>query len=112
MKIQINFTLKIVPDTHEPWKLTAPVHFRSTAFPSLLSISRFSINLPPQLSAVWPGHRLRIPLTHECTAQRGTESTAAPTAASSAPWSTTAPTVRWPPDSRYLLSSANDDECS
>lgn len=65
MKIQINFTLKIVPDTHEPWKLTAPVHFRSThkRFPVCFPFSGFPstccLNYPPygpDTDSAFPSH--------------------------------------------------------
>lgn len=53
LKIQINFTLKIVPGTHEPWKRTAPVHFPSTHkhFPVCFLLPGFPLtcclNYPP-----------------------------------------------------------------
>lgn len=61
-------------------QLIFPVH---TVIFNLLSVSRFSINLLPQLSAVWAGHRRRIPLTHERTAWHW-ESAAAPIVSPSA----------------------------
>lgn len=110
--LQINFPLKNCPQQSRVWERHSSSSFSQSAqtwpvcfpFPGFPSTCCLSYRLRGRHTAV------AIPLTHERTAQHGTESrVAAPIAAPSClhlqtPRSTTAPTVAGPPGSRYLLS--------